>query len=549
MNSPHTLTLDNKISRTAAIKLIKQTLENTSAVVTIDMLDVSFPLHRDFFLVLSRKFPRDKFILILKSEKTASIADSLGIQTQTATFGEEFDRNHPHFNLATHNMSMWEYFLYECRRGAHRIRYFFSRKKSNEPKLPTFRKNNFQIILIIAGLITSFVLLLFIFNFAISKSIIKISPEVSVRPVTANIIYRAEWMTGSVLENRDTIPLKKIELPVETSMKFKVTSIDQNSAQNAKWVVTIYNELNVSQELRPQTRFVTADGLVFRTTGWAKIPASRSLNGITEMGILEIEVEADIKDESGKLTGARGNIAAGTDLSIPGLKFNRDKVYAKAKDNFFGGADPSVHVLTADELENFKKTISEKLQKDGKEALEQKLISDKATTGEDFAMLVVDVIRFSPIEYEIISGQKIGDSTEEIELKAKNIISATTMDRKATINYLTTIFRENLLKWTNKEVAIHPDTLRVSNVISRNENDTEIKATLEMNTSTAYDFENINNELTQSLKKIIMWIPEEEAKKRLLEEKNINEVEIENYPFWMNTISTNIENIEFTIKN
>lgn len=42
-------------------------------------------------------------------------------------------------------------------------------------------------------------------------------------------------------------------------MKFKVTSIDKNSAQNAGGLVTIYNELTVAQELRPQTRFITAD--------------------------------------------------------------------------------------------------------------------------------------------------------------------------------------------------------------------------------------------------------------------------------------------------
>lgn len=236
------------------------------------------------------------------------------------------------------------------------------------------------------------------------------------------------------------------------------------------------------------------------------------------MGVLEIAVTADINDEAGKLIGSRGNIPAGTDLSIPGLKFNRDKVYAKAKDNFTGGVDPSVHILTEEELQGFRNTIKEKLQKDSREALDVKLASDKATTGEDYAMMIVDMISFTDPEFEIISGQKVGDVAEEIELKAKNIIRATALDRKATINYLTSIFRENLLQGTNKELGIHEDTIRVSNIVSRNENDTEIKATLEMNTSTTYDLENTTNDLTRRLKTIIAGTSESEARARLINE-------------------------------
>lgn len=193
-------------------------------------------------------------------------------------------------------------------------------------------------------------------------------------------------------------------------------------------------------------------------------------------------------------------------------------MYAKSKENFSGGADPSVHVLTEQELNGFKKTMEEKLQKDSRDALDKKLATDKETTGEDYAMLVLDTIKYTPAEFEITSGQKVGDTAEEIQLKAKNVISTTVMDRKSTIAYLTDIFHENLLQGTSKELGIHPDTLRVSNVVSRNENDTEIKATLEMNTSTTYDLENAANELTHRLKVIIAGLSKDEAKQRLTEE-------------------------------
>lgn len=192
MNNLHTLNIDEKMSRTAALKLIKEELEKHPGVVMIDMLDVSFPLHRDFFLVLSRKFPKDRYILRLKSEKTVALAQSLGMQAEVAGLQAEFERVHKSKNLATHNMSMWEYFLYEIRRGWLWLKFVLFDRKSAEKKLPQFKKHNFQTILIISGLITSFVLLLFIFHFAISKTIITIVPEIMVRPVTANIVYRAE---------------------------------------------------------------------------------------------------------------------------------------------------------------------------------------------------------------------------------------------------------------------------------------------------------------------------------------------------------------------
>lgn len=403
-------------------------------------------------------------------------------------------------------------------------------------------------VLIVAGLIASFALLLFIFHFAISKTIITIVPQVTVRPVTANILYRAEGATGSLLSTKNTIALKKMEFPIEASSRFRIDAIDPNSAMNARGVVTIYNELGVTQELRPSTRFVTADGLVFRSTAWAKIPASRSLNGVTEMGVLEIDVVADPNDESGKMIGTRGNIAAGTDLTIPGLKFNRDKVYAKAKTDFTGGDNPRVHIVTEEEIQRFKNVLAEQLHKDGRVELQKRLDAEREKTGDDYALLVLDAISFTGVTFEIASGQKIGDVADEIEMRARAEVRATVMDRKATIGYLTEIFRENLLYGTNKELAIHPDTLRVSNIVTRAEDDSEIKATLEMNTSITYDFENAANELTRRLKTIIAGLPKQEAIDRLINEGYVNEVSIQSYPFWVGNVSSHIENIEFSIK-
>jgi hypothetical protein len=80
------------------------------------------------------------------------------------------------------------------------------------------------------------------------------------------------------------------------------------------------------------------------------------------------------------------------------------------------------------------------------------------------------------------------------------MVKALIYDRKATVAYLTDVFHEGLLSGTDHEVAIHPDTLRVSSVISRSPDDQSIKATMEMNTSIAHDFANSKNQVTHYLK-------------------------------------------------
>lgn len=84
---------------------------------------------------------------------------------------------------------MWEYFLYEIRRGGSYIRFLFLEKLFKKQKLKYSKKTTPHFFLIITGLIISVTLLLFIFHFAVSKTSVYITPQITVRPVSANIIY------------------------------------------------------------------------------------------------------------------------------------------------------------------------------------------------------------------------------------------------------------------------------------------------------------------------------------------------------------------------
>lgn len=159
-----------------------------------------------------------------------------------------------------------------------------------------------------------------------------------------------------------------------------------------------------------------------------------------------------------------------------------------------------------------------------------------------------DGVAFTGETISVISWQKFGDIANEITLRGTISVEALTYDRKATIDYLTQVFHESILRWTDKELAIHPETLRMTNIVSKVEDNSRIKATMEMNVSITYDFENAANELTRHMKVLIAGLPEKDAISRLINDGHVKEVELSFSPFWISTVSSNIDNIEFIIK-
>lgn len=529
-----------------ALKEITREYKDNHGFMVIDLSAASFSLSRDFFLVLSRRLPNDIYCLVLADSASATIASSLGIQVELVWMQAEFDRQYGNKNIATHNMSMLEYLLYEIKRWMQYVWFFVFEKTKNNKRIIHMKKSGSHFALIVIGLIMSMTLLLFIFHFAVSKTIITITPQISIRPISTNIVYTEA--TGSLLSSKNTLALRRIRLPVEHSMKFQLETVDPNSTSNAKGIITIYNELPTAQPLKPQTRFVTLDGMVFRSLNWVNVPPARSINGITEMGTVDVELVADIRDEAGNITWEKWNISAWLDLTIPGLKFNREKIYAKSKTDFMWGEAPRIHVVADEEVKKFTWLLKEQLHRVARNALQKNLDDKKESTGDDFILFSGDGVSFSWEIFEITSGQKKGDFAEEIEMKWVVTVTALTYDKKATIEYLTEIFHDGLLSGTDREIAIHPDTLRINSIISRSPDDSTIKATMEMNTSIAHDFEDPKNQLTHYLKVTIAGLVKSEAVTRLLNTGHVKDVTVSSYPFWNRSVSGNIDNIEFVIK-
>lgn len=119
-------------------------------------------------------------------------------------------------------------------------------------------------------------------------------------------------------------------------------------------------------------------------------------------------------------------------------------------------------------------------------------------------MLFSDGISFADTRFEIISGHKYGDFADEIEMKVTTNITALIIDRGATIEYLTREFRGKLLDGSEKELAIHNETLRIEHVVFQSEDGNSVRATMKLDASKTFDFENPVNPLVKKLKKQIL---------------------------------------------
>jgi hypothetical protein len=496
--------------------------------------------------LLLYRFPTKRFSFITSNSELKILGEWLGIRFFQKSNDIEFEKEYAKNHILRHNFTFLEYTRYEIGRLFQKF-IFLGKKKSQIYKNKKISQDS-NLFFLIIGLVTSLSLLSFIFYFAVSKTYVTITPELGVKTVSRNIIFTQK--EASILDQKNTVNVRPASLEIPMEYTFNITTIDQMSTKNAYGSVEIYNELRQEQTFRPATRFITEDGLIFKTNEWIRIPPTRTLSGITIMGKTTATLTADTYDIKGNITGIRGNIPAWTTLTIPWLKFNRDKVYAKSTDIFMGWINPKIHILTEKEITGFKNILIEKLKNKALETLKDSIKKSNAENGENYAILPINEnIIYTIGDIFLWWGLKIGDKRDEVTIHGKIKISTFIYDKNATLFYLKTILNESLLFGTEKLIEINDESLRITNIVSKNTLPYfSLKGTTELDSTISYNFEDASNNLTKKLKNLIVGTSPKEATSILLNDNNIANVKIAFSPFWLNRVSNNPDNIEFIIQ-
>ncbi|NDK19418.1 hypothetical protein GW819_01100 [Candidatus Gracilibacteria bacterium] len=496
--------------------------------------------------LLLYRFPMKRFSFITNNSELKKLGESLGIRFFQKNDDIEFEKEYTKNHILRHNFTFLEYTRYEIIKLFSKF-VFFSKKKTLFYKNKKIGQDS-NVFFLIIGLVASLSLLSFIFYFAVSKTYVTITPELGIKTVSRNIVFTQK--EASVLDSKNTVNVRPVHIEIPMEYTFNVTSIDEMSTKNSYGTVEIYNELRQEQVFRPMTRFITDNGVVFKTAEWIKVPPTQTLSGVTVIGKTTTSLIADTYDMEGNIIGVRGNIEEGLTLTVPGLKFNRDKIYAKTTTAFVGGIDPKIHVLTEKEVTSFKEILTEKLKSKALEKLKDTIKKANTENGEDYAILPInDNIIYTVGDLLLAKDAKIGDKGDEVTIAGKIKISTYTYDRTATLFYLKTILNESLLFGTEKLIGINDESLRITNAISKTTvPQFSLKGTTELDATISYNFEDSSNNLTKKLKNLIVGTSPKEATSILLNDNNIASVKITFSPFWLTNVSNNPDNIEFIIQ-
>ncbi len=181
--------------------------------------------------------------------------------------------------------------------------------------------------LITSGVLVVLVLIFFGVSALFSGAKVIISPKTS-ELTNLNIDIP---IIDETVGNKELLNYKTLEIS-ESANKVIDSEKEEAVENKASGVITVYNEYKtVPQKLIQNTRFETADGLVYRIKNSITVPAYTESAGKKTPGSVDVEVFADV-------AGEKYNIGK-TDFKVPGFKGQEqyDFFYAKSKSEITGG--------------------------------------------------------------------------------------------------------------------------------------------------------------------------------------------------------------------
>lgn len=451
--------------------------------------------------------------------------------------------------LLKHNFTFFEYFVFIIKKYITRfLNFLWNKSGINSLKYynPYNRVRKTWVIFLTFWLITSIWMLFFIFYFAVSKTYIEIVPEIGIKTKATNIIYEETSGELSMISNELKVPIKKVSQKVDLNYTHKTTWIDYENTQRAIWEVTFINELREEQTFRPKTRLLNKDWLVFETQDWVKIPG-KTLNWSWEtvFWTAKTKIIARVYDVNWEFIWTKWNLKWDNLFTIPGLKFNQDKIYAKLSSETTWWQDNIVYMVWEDDLENSKKILEEMLRKEAINTLKNKIEEDNKVSWVKYEILPIkDVLEYKWLEIKTTPKEiKAEDKIDTFTLNWSITVETYIYNKTSVLNLLTNIINESLLSWTDKLIFIDENSLRMTVILDKLNNPLRIKATTEVDMWISYDFDNNSNFYNQKLKTLILWLSNDEAKNILINEEKISNVNLKNTPFFIKKVSSNLDNI------
>ena len=514
-------------------------------------LNIAFwnPILHDYLSlkILKNKFKNRDIIIITSDLTSRSIWKKLGIKYSIIN-DDSFYKSE---NILKHNFSFFEYFKFLLKKYYNELKDFiFLNKKLNSlKKYSTINKSNKSWLwLFLFTFLISVFIFFFLFYFAVNKTYIYITPEIEVKTRSENLIFK-EFKESDYIDTNRFINLKEIDKIVQLELPFTTSWVKEESLKKSRWKAILYNKYPEEVSLKPKTRFVTEDWILFESENWLKVPKAIlwSDNKIIPWE-LQIDLISQAKDINWKIIWTNWNIKKWLNLSLPWLGDEQDKMYAISETDFSGWEDSSSMILTDLDLENAKKIMETSLKKQALEDVKDELKSENKKNNVTYDILSVDdSIEYSSLDIKEIWDIKVWAEINDFKLSGSIKIKVYIYNKQSVINSIRDVIDSHTIKESERILYINDDSIRFSLVLYKNKRPFEMKSTVELEYFLTQNFLSENNAFVERLKSGILWMDKDEALKVLLNNPKISAVEIENKPFFVKNISNIMDNIKIKV--
>lgn len=518
-----------------------------------DKIILEFPfwhpiLHNQTSLRILKNNTKKKDLVIITSDKTAkNIGKKLWIK-YSLTSNED---------LIDYNYTYSEYLRYLLKNYIREFKNFFLFQKEENLQREIKRKiqqNNGKIIFFLIALFISIALLIFVFYFAVNKTYVYIKPEMTVKTVWKNLVFR-EVKSDTAQPANNEILLKRVDKLIYMSQTFGTSGVDETNVKKSRGQVTLYNLFPEKVRLRPNTRIATIEWYVFTLDKSIDLPPSTNDGWAVVPGTKTAWVKAATHWLDGKIIGSKWNIPKDTLMNLPGLKEDKDKIYAKSLAKFTWGDDNFVKVLSKQDIENAKIIFEAKLKSEALNKLKEQIKLDNKNNNVNYEILLLPTqkeeyipsTQYSDMKIHGIEDLKIWDKMENFEFKWSIKITSFTYNTKEVLNHLSSVIKWALLKEIESIHEIDEKSLRIAYVIKSNKAPYSIKATAQVEAIYLHNFLSSTNNYVEKLKFTIAGLKKEVAHNILLNNPKISDVKIETRPFFMDNISSLPNNIHFKV--
>ena len=377
---------------------------------------------------------------------------------------------------------------------------------------------------------------------------IVIKPRINSTEVTQNIVVglpSAVW--GDTDENLPKISGIQVQSEKEESQTFASTG-RRYQVTNASGQVTLYNETREPKFLLP-SRLKSEDGVIVRMQNEVTIPPKA--DGVA--GKISVGVVADEYDENEKPIGQRGNLEAGTDLFLPGLRQeSRELYYAKANQGpLVGGSTLTTYFVTEEDGELAKPLLTGSLRIQAVDALKTELARRSDREAKDYVLIEqASVLESELLNFEYDVAQT-GQELQAFEVKGLLTLRGLVFDQDQVIQVMAEKLKASQ---DDRKKMVNIDEGSVEYRILETENYLEdgwIKLSVTLTGVETLDFDADNQfarEWQQGIKKEIIGRSVESTRGLLLNHPEIEEiVKLEISPFWLQQLPSLLDQIDLDI--